>query len=187
MTKRFSTFLLCLGLGICINTHAQSQSFLILGDIHYDLLENHDMEWLQKKPDDLRQVTTEYTQFTKKNWPAFSKQLRNRVKTYKPEIKAILQLGDISEGLAGSEQKAEQMAQSVVKAVDAVAMSIPWIITKGNHDITGPGAQEAFIKYYIPMFQKQLDRTDIASANYAHQIGENLFVCFDPWEKKLMY
>lgn len=106
-----------------------------------------------KKPDDLRQVTTEYTQFTKKNWPAFSKQLRNRVKTYKPEIKAILQLGDISEGLAGSEQKAEQMAQSVVKAVDAVAMSIPWIITKGNHDITGPGAQEAFIKYYIPMFQ----------------------------------
>ena len=58
MTKRFSTFLLCLGLGICINTHAQSQSFLILGDIHYDLLENHDMEWLQKKPDDLRQVTT---------------------------------------------------------------------------------------------------------------------------------
>ena len=185
MTKRFSTFLLCLGLGICINTHAQSQSFLILGDIHYDLLENHDMEWLQKKPDDLRQVTTEYTQFTKKNWPAFSKQLRNRVKTYKPEIKAILQLGDISEGLAGSEHKAEQMAQSVVKAVDAVAMSIPWIITKGNHDITGPGAQEAFITYYIPMFQKQLDRTDIASANYAHQIGENLFVCFDPWEKKI--
>ena len=66
MTKRFSTFLLFLGLGICINTHAQSQSFLILGDIHYDLLENHDMEWLQKKPDDLRQVTTEYTQFPKK-------------------------------------------------------------------------------------------------------------------------
>lgn len=168
------------------NSHtinAQSQSFLILGDIHYDLLENHDMEWLNKKPDDLRQVTTEYTQFTKNNWGTFSKQLKKRVTTYKPEIKAVLQLGDLSEGLAGNKQKAEQMAQSVMKAVDAVGMPVPWIIAKGNHDITGPGAPEAFIKYYIPMFQKQLNRKDINSANYAHQIGDNLFVCFDPWDK----
>ena len=40
-------------------------SFLLLGDIHYDLLEDHDMEWLSTKPDDLRQVTKEYSVFTK--------------------------------------------------------------------------------------------------------------------------
>lgn len=26
-------------------------SFLLLGDIHYDLLEDHDMEWLSTKPE----------------------------------------------------------------------------------------------------------------------------------------
>ncbi|MCS2523519.1 hypothetical protein NXV02_05870 [Bacteroides ovatus] len=43
-------------------------SFLLLGDIHYDLLEDHDMEWLSTKPDDLRQVTKEYSVFTKNTW-----------------------------------------------------------------------------------------------------------------------
>ena len=33
-----------------------SFSFLLLGDIHYDLLEDHDMEWLSTKPDDLRKL-----------------------------------------------------------------------------------------------------------------------------------
>jgi hypothetical protein len=45
---------------------AQKSSFLVLGDLHYDLLEDHDMEWLRQKPDDLRQVTEEYTVYTKK-------------------------------------------------------------------------------------------------------------------------
>ncbi len=163
--------------------YAQSQSFLVLGDIHYDLLENHDMNWLEKKPDDLRQVTTEYTRFTRDNWPVFSRKLKERVATYRPEIKAVLQLGDLSEGLAGSERKAVQMAQSVVKAVEETGLPVPWIIAKGNHDITGPGAPEAFDGYYIPMFRKQLNRNDIVSANYAHRVGDNLFVCFDPWDK----
>ena len=57
-------------------------SFLLLGDIHYDLLEDHDMEWLSTKPDDLRQVTKEYSVFTKpfckwgtcqKDWPVLHK------------------------------------------------------------------------------------------------------------------
>ena len=165
---------------------ANAQSFLVLGDIHYDLLEDHDMDWLRKKPDDLRQVTQEYTRFTEQNWPTFSNRLKERVESYQPKVEAVLQLGDLSEGLAGSEQKARQMAQSVVKAVDAVGLSVPWVITKGNHDITGPGAKEAFTEVYVPMFRKQLNRDDIYSANYAHQIGENLFVCCDPWDRDML-
>lgn len=177
-------FTLFIILCTCSIAHAQKQSFLVLGDIHYDLLEDHDMEWLRKKPDDLRQVTTEYTQFTKNNWPTFSKYLKDKAASHKPGIKAVLQLGDLSEGLAGSEPKAAQMAQSVVNMVNSLGTTAPWIIAKGNHDITGPGAPEAFDKYYISMFQKQLNRKDIISANYAHQIGDNLFVCFDPWDKR---
>ena len=54
-------------------------SFLLLGDIHYDLLEDHDMEWLSTKPDDLRQVTKEYSVFTKNTWPEFSRKNRESI------------------------------------------------------------------------------------------------------------
>jgi metallophosphoesterase superfamily enzyme len=81
-------------------------------------------------------------------------------------MEAVIQLGDISEGLAGSENKANQMSKALVDGVEAVNMPVPWIIIKGNHDITGPGAVDAFNKHYIPMFQKQLKRKDITSANY---------------------
>lgn len=164
-------------------TTAQERSFIVLGDIHYDLIEDHDMEWLTDKPDDLRQVK-EYTQITREIWPTFSAHLRKTARKYSPKVEAVLQLGDISEGLAGTIDKADQMARSLVKGVEAVNMPVPWIIIKGNHDITGPGAIEAFENHYIPMFQKQLNRKDITSANYSHQIGENLFVAFDPWDKR---
>lgn len=162
---------------------AQEKSFIVLGDIHYDLIEDHDMEWLKTKPDDVRQVK-EYTRITREIWPTFSKHLRTVSLDYRPKVEAVIQLGDISEGLAGSVEKADQMAKNLVKGVEAVNMPVPWIIIKGNHDITGPGAVDAFNKHYIPMFQRQLNRQDISSANYAHPIGENLFVAFDPWDNR---
>ena len=121
-------------------------SFLLLGDIHYDLLEDHDMEWLSTKPDDLRQVTKEYSVFTKNTWPEFSRIISRQVQKPQPSIKALLQMGDLSEGLAGSPQKAIQMANSAFKAVNKMNLKVPFIMTKGNHDITGPGAKEAFEK-----------------------------------------
>lgn len=183
MKKQF-LFLIITIFFCSISCSAQKSSFMVLGDIHYDLLEDHDMEWLSKKPGDLRQVTEGYAPITKNVWPSFSKILRDKVQAHNPKVKAVLQLGDLSEGLAGSVEKAQQMARSTVKAVNEVNMPVPWIIIKGNHDITGPGAPEAFNEHYIAMFREQLNNPDINSANYSHQIGDNLFVCVDPWDKK---
>ena len=168
---------------LSVAMRAQEQSFIVLGDIHYDRIQDHDMKWLNTKPDDVRQVK-EYTRITKEIWPVFSKHLRQVAVNSNSKVKAVVQLGDISEGLAGSVEKADQMARGLVEGVEAVNMPVPWIIIKGNHDITGPGAVEAFDKHYISMFRKQLNRNDITSANYAHRIGENLFVAFDPWDKR---
>lgn len=162
---------------------AQEKRFIVLGDIHYDLIEDHNMEWLNTKPDDVRQVK-EYTKITQNIWPTFSKKLKSVADDSNLNIKAVIQLGDLSEGLAGSEEKAVQMAKSVVKGVEEVNMPVPWIIIKGNHDITGPGAADAFNKHYIPMFQKQLNKQEITTANYTYQIDDNLFVAFDPWDKR---
>lgn len=158
-------------------------SFLLLGDIHYDLLEDHDMEWLSTKPDDLRQVTKEYSIFTKNTWPEFSRIISGKVQKHQPSIKAVLQMGDLSEGLAGSPQKAIQMANSAFKAVNKMNLKVPFIMTKGNHDITGPGAKEAFEKVYLPNMARLAGHPSLQSTNYTTTLDDVLFVCYDPWDR----
>lgn len=154
-----------------------------MGDLHYDLIEDHDMNWLSKKPEDLRQVTQEYTVFTSNYWPAFMNILRHKIAALKPPIKEIIQLGDLSEGLAGSPEKARQMAGDAMKVIDNFGMSVPWIITKGNHDITGPGAVDAFNEFYLPEIRKQTHNPDLSSANYSYFFDKVQVTCIDPWDK----
>jgi len=180
--KKYLFFIVFL-IFVSFHSNAQKSSFLILGDLHYDLLVDHDMNWLSTKPDDLRQVTKEYTIYTRKNWSDFMGILRQKVQTVEPPVKAVIQLGDLSEGLAGSDEKAGQMAADVMKAVEAVNMPVPWIITKGNHDITGTGAFEAFQEFYVPMIRKQTNNPEIKNASYSYISGNVQVTCLDPWDK----
>ena len=176
-------FLIILIVFIFPQTVAQKSSFLVLGDLHYDLMDDHDMDWLSTKPDDLRQVK-EYTTYTKDNWDDFMGIIRQKVQTVKPPLNAVVQLGDLSEGLAGTEEKARQMASNVIKAVDASQMPVPWIIAKGNHDVTGPGSVEAFQEYYIPMFRKETNNPEINSASYSYSFDNVQITCIDPWDRE---
>lgn len=178
----FFIILFCLNISALF---AQKCSFLVLGDLHYDLLEDHDINWLNTKPDDLRQVTKEYTVYTKTNWNDFAGILKQKAQTVTPPLKAVIQLGDLSEGLAGSEQKAEQMASNAIKAIEAFNMPAPWIITKGNHDVTGPGAVEAFQKFYLPMIRKQINNPEIKNASYSYTVGNVQIICLDSWDKNI--
>ena len=160
-------------------------SFILLGDLHYNKLEDHDLEWLKTKPGDYRQVTETYVPNTEKNWDDFMQIIATKSKTIVPPVKAIIQLGDLSEGLAGSEEKAIQMANSVITAVTNVNIDYKskWLLTKGNHDITGPGAQEAFTKVYTPFIRNQVNNQTIKNASYSYRAGEALFVVLDLWDK----
>lgn len=156
----------------------QEESYLLLGDMHYDLLENHSIEWLATTKDDLRQVTTEYTVFTKNFWKPFTEVVKRQSKG----CDAVLQMGDISEGLAGTPELAYQMADSCFAAIDRIGFDIPMLIVKGNHDITGPGAREAFDSIYLPNISRLARLDSIPStSNYAKKIGNTLFVAYDPW------
>ena len=181
LKRSFSVIFLLIILSL--QTNAQKNSFLVLGDLHYDLLADHDMNWLGSKPDDLRQVTKEYTVYSERNWSDFMKILQQKVLTVKPATRAVIQLGDLSEGLAGSNEKAEQMASNVIKAVERANMVVPWILVKGNHDITGPGAVEAFQKFYVPMIRKQTNNPEIKTASYSYTTGDVQITCLDPWDK----
>lgn len=182
MKRNFTLFFFTLLL--VVQSVAQKSSFIVLGDMHYDLLTDHDMEWLREKPDDLRQVTEEYTVYTRENWTDFMTVLKNRAVSDDPPVKAVIQLGDLSEGLAGSEEKAHQMASNTMKAIGEAQMPVPWIIAKGNHDITGPGAAEAFQEHYIPMFREQTNNPDINNASYSYTYDNVQITCIDPWDKE---
>jgi 3',5'-cyclic AMP phosphodiesterase CpdA len=169
---------------VSVQSNGQKSSFIILGDLHYDLPDNHNMDWLANKPDDVRQVN-EYTAYTKSNWTDFMEILRKRVQTVEPSVKALIQLGDLSEGLAGSEEKAGKMAANAMKAIEDANMSVPWIIVKGNHDVTGPGAVKAFQQFYVPMIQKQTNHKEINNASYSYISGDAQIICLDPWDKNI--
>jgi hypothetical protein len=164
---------------------SQNSSFIILGDIHYDRLEDHDMEWLGSKPDDLRQVTKEYTVFTEKYWDDFISVLKQKVDNTRPAVKAIIQAGDLSEGLAGSPEKASQMASNVIRSIDESHLNVPWILAKGNHDVTGPGSKEAFTEFYTPFIRKQTGNPGIVNASYSYKYDNVLITCLDPWDNDM--
>jgi hypothetical protein len=86
--------------------------------------------------------------------------------------------------LAGTNEKARQMAFNVVKAIDASQMPVPWIIAKGNHDVTGPGSLEAFQEFYVPLFQKETNNQKINNASYSYNFDNVQITCIDPWDKE---
>jgi hypothetical protein len=174
-------FFFCVLLIAC---NAQSSKIIVLGDIHYDLQEDHDMEWLKSKPDDIRQIK-EYTANTANNWNDFMGVIREAASSKNKAATVILQLGDLSEGLAGNPEKAGQMASHAMEAICNARTGVPWIIVKGNHDITGPGAADAFLGYYLPMIRKQTGNNEIKSANYSYSIGNVQITCIDPWDKSI--
>ena len=80
-------------------------NFLLLGDIHYDSLDHHDIEYVRTKfgEGDVTQIKN-YSRITKDNFP----QLMQRTKEEGGKLNAdfYLQLGDFVEGLCGSEELA---------------------------------------------------------------------------------
>ena len=58
------------------------------------------------------------------------------------------------------------MANSAFKAVNKMNLKVPFIMTKGNHDITGPGAKKLLKKYTYPIWQGW--RTSILTVSQLH-------------------
>ncbi|MDA3823830.1 MAG: metallophosphoesterase [Bacteroidales bacterium] len=175
--------ILLVSLNACLFLEGQGSSLIILGDLHYDLLADHDMNWLREKPGDLKQIEG-YTKYTEENWSDFMEIIKTKAEFSDPPVQAIVQLGDLSEGLAGTPEKALQMASNTMNAVEETGIQVPWILTKGNHDITGPGAKEAFQRHYIPMIRKQTGNPLINKASYTYTNNNVSITCLDPWDKE---
>jgi hypothetical protein len=167
-------------------------SFPLLGDLHFDKLACHDLESLQRdKPDDVRQVR-EYTSLTNNILPRLFATVRANIDELNrsPEtcVPFTVQVGDLVEGLCGSGEQSRRLDVEALDFVRKAGLGVPFLFTKGNHDITGPGATEAFKSVFQPFLGEQAaafggDRA-MSSARYRVEYGNALFCFFDAYDKE---
>jgi hypothetical protein len=134
-------------------------AFPLLGDLHYDKLSCHDLELLgREKPDDLRQVR-EYSSLTTDTVPRLFASVRETIADLNgpPDttVPFTVRVGDLVEGLCGSAEQARRLDADALTFVREARLGVPFLFTKGNHDITGPGAADAFKSVFHPFLGEQ--------------------------------
>jgi hypothetical protein len=157
--------------------------FVLLGDLHYDRPDHHDMEWLRReKPNDVRQVEN-YSRITAEVLPRLLAEVKARAT--EPGTAFIAHVGDFVEGLAGTPELARRHCRDAVAYFDGAALGRPFLFCKGNHDVTGPGSVEAFNEILLPYIGREAgQKLDPArGANYVTRHGDCRFVWYDAYHK----
>ncbi|MFH1718768.1 MAG: metallophosphoesterase [Planctomycetota bacterium] len=155
-------------------------SFVYLGDLHFDKMSHHDFEWVKAdKPNDIRQID-EYVASTEKYAPGLLKRIHSSIESSEGRIKMVVQGGDLTEGLCGSRELQETQFRDVRAFIRSCIPDTMFVATKGNHDITGPGAREAFDNIMLPWLSTECGK-QIDSASFFLMQGLDLFVFFDAY------
>jgi len=165
-------------------------AFPLLGDLHFDRLEHHDHEWLKREhPGDVSQVEN-YSRITREMTPQLLVQARETVaelRGQKVSVPFVLQLGDLLEGLCGSEALAQRQAREGIEFVREAKFDAPLVMTKGNHDVTGPGAVDAYRQILLPFLAEQ-NQAEIREAVFTRRLskpgqGGTLIAFYDAYDK----
>jgi len=174
--------IILLTLGV-INAHGNetsAYSFVYLGDIHFDRKSHHDFNWVRaNKPNDIRQIE-DYVRITENHTPGLLRRIQSSIESGNGRIKMVVQGGDFTEGLCGSRELQETQFKDALKCIRKYIPQTSLIAAKGNHDITGPGAREAFDSVMLPWLSKECKK-QIGSASFFFFKGPDLFVFFDAY------
>ncbi len=159
--KKFVTLLLFLAVA-CAGLRGQGKGFVVLGDLHIDRFEDHDMDYVRTRPQDFAQITKEYPYYTAAYMPKLLEAVRERTVAGEPEIVAVVQLGDLMQGVAGNDRLSRNMARHAVDMLYDSGVAAPWLVVKGNHDVSAsPGQPEAWREVVEPFVERQIGcRTD---------------------------
>lgn len=157
-------------------------AFPFLGDLHIDRPEHHDMAWLAKDHHgDVSQVQN-YCRITRDVTPKLLAVARQQATDSRAPVPFVLQIGDFVEGLCGSEQLAAKQADDAIDLVRQAAFPVPFLFTKGNHDITGPGAPQVYDKKLVPFLAAQA-RDDIRTSVFTRDRDGTLVVFYDAYNR----
>jgi len=155
-------------------------SFVYLGDLHFDKVSHHDLDWVKANmPGDIRQIE-DYVRITENHTPGLFRRVQSAIDFSDGRIQMVIQGGDLTEGLCGSRQLQEQQFKDALACIRKYIPQAPFIAAKGNHDITGPGAKEAYDAVMLPWLSKECGKP-VESASFYFTKGPDLFVFFDAY------
>jgi hypothetical protein len=183
-----TSVVLCVQILVFVLGTAQAQgngpdstySFIYLGDLHFDKMSHHDLEWVKANmPGDMRQID-DYVRITQEYTPVLFKRVQTAIESGDGRIKMIVQGGDLTEGLCGRAELQELQFRDALETVRRYIPKTPFIPAKGNHDITGPGAREAYDRIMLPWLSHECG-TRVDSASFYFSKGPDLFVFFDAY------
>lgn len=163
-----------------IDRTARTYSFVYLGDIHFDRASHHDFDWVRAEmPNDIRQIEG-YVKNTEAYTPRLFQRIQTCIASRDHRIQMIIQGGDLTEGLCGSQALQETQFRDTLACVRQQIPEMPFLMVKGNHDVTGPGAREAFDRVMLPWLSDQCGK-QIESASFFFMKGPDLYVFFDAY------
>ena len=159
-------------------------SFLLLGDTHFDRPEHHNFDWMRLHyAKDIEQVES-YCRHTQDVLPKILAAARQRLAESSGKAAFALHVGDLIEGICGNLELATRHCREGWDFFKAAELGVPLLMTKGNHDITGPGSEEAYRAVLMPETAKELGREKLEQTSYAFQRGDALFAAFDAYDPK---
>lgn len=166
----------------CSEAHRLDTGFVFLGDLHFDRPGHHNKEWvIQNYPSDITQIDR-YCRITEDNTPALFAAAAGTLRS--GPFWGVVQAGDFAEGLCGSYELQTLQFEEAKTFVQEYIQSKLFLITKGNHDVTGPQADRAYKNLILPWMSSQIGRT-VWQTSYAVKQGNDLFIFFDSFEPDL--
>ena len=189
--------------GCCCKT---SYNIALLGDIHYDRMDLHDMEvykkfnpkvplsqgvlnkdglfswrsqtmWVNESlGEDIKRTTPKNEKMWKKNMPEL---LDNAAKTAKEcNSDYLFQLGDMVQGDAGTYELHKKMVSGGFNAMTS-RFSCPVLSSIGNHDTRGPGGLQSWREIVQASYDKNVKCIDRKDANFYFEHGGDIYFFYD--------
>jgi hypothetical protein len=160
-------------------------SFAVLGDTHFDRLAHHDLDWLAKEhPGDVAQVER-YSEHTKSLLPELFETIRAKIASARTKFDSVVHVGDLVEGLCGTPELAARHVEDGLEFIGQARWQVPLLLTKGNHDVTGPGAAEVYEKQVLPYLARQIE-APVKKPCYAVERRDALFAMFDTYDRNAL-
>jgi len=171
---------------------SDSFSFVLLGDLHLDKLEHHDLDQLRKSDAKQLPQIERYSRITAEVTPKLFSTLRmtiaelNKNSVTRPAF--TIQVGDLVEGVCTSPELCKQHFDYALNFVRESKLATPILFTKGNHEINSPGSVKLYQSNFLPFLSEQIRTIDkraenLQKAYFTVSQGNALFIFFDAYDK----
>ncbi|MCC7333694.1 MAG: metallophosphoesterase [Pirellulaceae bacterium] len=158
-------------------------SLLLLGDTHFDRIEHHDLNWM--KTDFAKSISQVeiYSRLTKDTLPNLLGAAKASLRQADPPTAFALHVGDLVQGICGNKELAKRHCLEGWEFFKRADPGVPLLMTKGNHDVTGPGSVKAYNEVLLQKTAQELGRDKLDRSSYFFKQGDSLFAVFDAYDR----